>query len=530
MLSFLLEIVPNRMPGDHNEFLFDVSHLQSVTQSYLSSSEGLSSNLRDRQRMLDMVNNKKEFPSLVMLLPCARNQSDWLSTTAFKGEKFVLSFICPVSLCAVQCGPTGVGWEITVPDEWVQRWGPALLVTLQTLLAAAKSGRQLGLAIPPAQPVDHDKLTGSVNYDNFVIEFLGAAGNYITSNCSNTGCAGVSYLPLGDSTIPTSQAVDLAGVEDAYSAIQSFMTQFGQIDELLEGRMRRVESREGRCEWVSAAMAEQWKFESDQFDTILLDSCRSVEPSPFPWLTDQLASTTKIASDIISNSVDLLVQQGIDCEDVLAGISEEDFTSSYLRSIGISSLGVQQHLLRIHKDIRSTLNPLDSSASGSLRLEEEKAVEILALRQELNSLKAKLNSVSGDTDSEISFEQGAAARSVLRDQAVQTSPAVLRMKPPSMKKGFVMKQGQMFKSWRNRFFVLNEGNLYYYARESSQPPYGESLKGTLQLEHMVCLEKGSILTLTSSGRGDRDFVVEIKDNEDREAWKEAFESHAEYFF
>ena len=43
-----------------------------------------------------------------------------------------------------------------------------------------------------------------------------------------------------------------------------------------------------------------------------------------------------------------LVVDGIDDESILAGVSSEDFNTAYLNIIGISSVGAQQHLLRIH--------------------------------------------------------------------------------------------------------------------------------------------------------------------------------------
>jgi hypothetical protein len=44
-----------------------------------------------------------------------------------------------------------------------------------------------------------------------------------------------------------------------------------------------------------------------------------------------------------------LVVDGIDDDElILAGVSPEDFTTAHLNIIGISSVGAQQHLLRIH--------------------------------------------------------------------------------------------------------------------------------------------------------------------------------------
>ena len=34
------------------------------------------------------------------------------------------------------------------------------------------------------------------------------------------------------------------------------------------------------------------------------------------------------------------------------------------------------------------------------------------------------------------------------------------MERPQVKKGYIQKQGQMFRSWKNRFFVLSEGHNF----------------------------------------------------------------------
>jgi hypothetical protein len=76
-------------------------------------------------------------------------------------------------------------------------------------------------------------------------------------------------------------------------------------------------------------------------------------PMPqFPWLTDLLSATTQISPTDIDLIVQLLVGEGIDRPEVLSAIEESDFTAVYLGSLGIKKLGVQQHLLRIYKELR----------------------------------------------------------------------------------------------------------------------------------------------------------------------------------
>mmetsp|Transcript_26567 Transcript_26567/g.36537 ORF Transcript_26567/g.36537 Transcript_26567/m.36537 type:complete len:282 (+) Transcript_26567:330-1175(+) len=81
-------------------------------------------------------------------------------------------------------------------------------------------------------------------------------------------------------------------------------------------------------------------------------SSLSSEFPHFPWLAGQLSSFSRIRPADIANVVEVLEGEGIDCQEVLAGIAADRFTESYLDSIGIKKLGIQQHLLRIHKELR----------------------------------------------------------------------------------------------------------------------------------------------------------------------------------
>jgi hypothetical protein len=53
--------------------------------------------------------------------------------------------------------------------------------------------------------------------------------------------------------------------------------------------------------------------------------------------------------------------------------------------------------------------------------------------------------------------------------------------PPAIVKGWLRKEGQSFKSWKKRYFVLNLGEIVYYEKPSSNPPFGEKSKGKLAL-------------------------------------------------
>ncbi len=49
---------------------------------------------------------------------------------------------------------------------------------------------------------------------------------------------------------------------------------------------------------------------------------------------------------------------------------------------------------------------------------------------------------------------------------------------PKVHKGFLKKQARsgIIKSWNTRYFVINNGVIYYYQEKIEHPPYGDVLK------------------------------------------------------
>ena len=340
----------------------DLRHLSSVVQAHES--------------VLDvLVNKSKECPCLPLLLPCKWSWEECLSFNILTKNKFRLTFVCPVSLCVVECGPDGLGWEVTLPKEWVRKWGPALLVTLKVLQVAAVAGRVLGLPIPS---LPSSKSLG-LDKDSFTKQFLAKSWDSIAAHC--TVDAALSNTEAGlkaglEATIPSLEAASintvkaLKNTDEAYKIIHAFLLTFGAIEDIFRGKMSREQYR-GQVEWISVKMVEQWREILDQravaqpalllsptttgimyAGTSLSSSADSAaDPSPFPWLVEQLEKNTQMERSDIRKCVRLLVKDGIDDKAILAAISPDDFTKEYLKGIGISSVGAQQQLLRIHKEI-----------------------------------------------------------------------------------------------------------------------------------------------------------------------------------
>jgi len=127
------------------------------------------------------------------------------------------------------------------------------------------------------------------------------------------------------------------------------------------------------------------------------------QPAAFPWLADKLSKTTQMSPTDISNIVLILVRQGIDNEVVLTDIDGRKFTADYLSSIDIKALGVQQHLLRLHEELRKNIQ---ASPSHSTAEEVASAKELQDLKLKFDKLSKKVGSLSNDTDSDVVVGSG----------------------------------------------------------------------------------------------------------------------------
>ena len=125
---------------------------------------------------------------------------------------------------------------------------------------------------------------------------------------------------------------------------------------------------------------------------------QSNTPSSFPWLADKLTKATQMSPTDISKIVQILVREGIDNEVVLSGIVGKDYIADYLSSIDIKALGVQQHLLRLHEELRKHVK---ASPSHSAVEEVATAKELRDMKLKLDALSEQVGSLSSETDSEV---------------------------------------------------------------------------------------------------------------------------------
>ena len=108
--------------------------------------------------------------------------------------------------------------------------------------------------------------------------------------------------------------------------------------------------------------------------------------------------------------------------------------------------------------------------------------------------------------------------------------------PPEIMKGWGTKQGHVWKTWKRRFFVLESDNssstIRYYVEEASNPPFGEDMKGELNVRGYKATTKtvdnGTAVYLTGKNEDDKDLTIVIDGAQERQAWIQALSDHVAY--
>jgi hypothetical protein len=137
---------------------------------------------------------------------------------------------------------------------------------------------------------------------------------------------------------------------------------------------------------------------------------------------------------------------------------------------------------------------------------------------------------------------------------------------PAMHRGFLLKRGHIVKSWKERYFVLESSPLgtalTYYAQQSDDPPFGDTMKGKLDLKNYDILDPEDVMSVgggedggggvevgQEDGRGrldsDAQLVIVLQENlknhsnyaryrlkcasaEDKGQWEAAIRAHKAY--
>ncbi|NXB81555.1 PKHA2 protein, partial [Donacobius atricapilla] len=117
----------------------------------------------------------------------------------------------------------------------------------------------------------------------------------------------------------------------------------------------------------------------------------------------------------------------------------------------------------------------------------------------------------------------AAAHPLLRRSQSYIPPSAARPPagPPPLKSGFCVKQGNVRKSWKRRYFVLDEFSISYYKCEQDKEPLRSILLKDVCKTHECLVKSGDLLMrdnlfeiITSS----RTFYIQADSPEDMHSW------------
>ena len=125
-------------------------------------------------------------------------------------------------------------------------------------------------------------------------------------------------------------------------------------------------------------------------------------------------------------------------------------------------------------------------------------------------------------------------QAIFRSKAARKSVSLLRQDldknegfPPS-KTGRIVKRGHIFRTWRERYFVLEKGVVTYYADERKKNQKGQvNIQGYRVGGHKKL--NSFELYLSPEESGGKDLVLSFDDVAEKDEWRNAFESHIAAF-
>ena len=150
-------------------------------------------------------------------------------------------------------------------------------------------------------------------------------------------------------------------------------------------------------------------------------------------------------------------------------------------------------------------------------------------------LRAAVGSIFGSESealkdsAQLNVPPGVNSRSARRGTTISRPDLLLA---PELRKGFVLKEGQVVRSWKCRFFVLADGIVAYYAKEAESPPYGSDVKGYIQLAgasiegNGASTPPGAILAYGDGGCSRMQLTFKV--SAERDAWIDSFNRHIAY--
>lgn len=181
-----------------------------------------------------------------------------------------------------------------------------------------------------------------------------------------------------------------------------------------------------------------------------------------------------------------------------------------------------------HTDVLDVLD----AAEGTEREVEMFVVECSSFAEDLLSeIRETIKAVGDEEDYE---DEGAASPSSMQDiRAKGRTFSVVgslgggTMDGPSRVEGWMAKKGHLFRSWRNRWFVLDDGDMSYFSK-----PEDRKCKGTVKLtadssvESLVDYHRPFVFKVTTPSKA---FMLQAADEDELDEWIGAVRAHITAF-
>ena len=178
-------------------------------------------------------------------------------------------------------------------------------------------------------------------------------------------------------------------------------------------------------------------------------------------------------------------------------------------------------------------------------------------RDQPNALFRSRNSTISSEISQRKLSIDNVSTSVVYKKPVQTTAAASRnrgdtkeiddiscqeTKKPAQCSGYMTKQGEVFRSWKSRFFVLNNGVIMYYTGEPSCSSEGEGQIGSSlvlrgykvtspeqnTLYISIPGRRGTLSAVATEEQSAPSMLVKVKTNEEFLIWEKALKEHITY--
>ena len=123
---------------------------------------------------------------------------------------------------------------------------------------------------------------------------------------------------------------------------------------------------------------------------------------------------------------------------------------------------------------------------------------------------------------------------------MQRKPKQIRgwiSKTPRGNTSFAFIQSLLGMEWKNRFFVLDDGVLTYYADKQHYPPYGKGKKGSIVLNDCQVIDQSNLnkdhrsnqLVIVSNDKLEKKILLlQFNSIDDADLWKNALIEHINY--